>query len=60
MNIGLFILYEWIIELTNKIIFPLMNFLVRKRRERFTWFDCKQWFEQLFNGPLGFPISAFK
>ena len=33
--------YEWIIESTNEIIFPLVNLLVRQRRERFTWFDCK-------------------
>ena len=33
--------YEWIIESINEIIFPLMNLLVRWRRERFTWFDCK-------------------
>ena len=33
--------YEWIIESTNEIIFPLMNLLVRQRRERLTWFDCK-------------------
>ena len=35
--------YEyWIvhIESTNEIIFPLINSLVRQRRERLTWFDC--------------------
>ena len=33
--------YEWIIESTNEIAFPLMNSLVRQQRERLAWFHFK-------------------
>ena len=33
--------YKWMTESTNEIIFLLMNLLVRSRRERLIWFDCK-------------------